>query len=201
MIGRRSARRLALARRLQSRSNKETTHMQAQDLMSHPAVTCQVSDPLTVPAHLMWEHDCGAIPVVREDGKLAGMITDRDLCMAAFTQSRRLDEILVGAVMAKDVISVEPYQRLDEIEQRMAEHQVRRLPVVDSEHRPIGVVSVNDLAIESVQPDTRMTNGPSKVIRTIAAICQPRVPGSERRAAARRADRPQAARAEDVFLR
>jgi CBS domain-containing protein len=178
--------------------------MQAQDLMSHPAVTCHVSDPLTVPAHLMWEHDCGAIPVVREDGKLAGMITDRDICMAAFTQSRRLDEIVVGAVMSKDVISVQPYQRLDEIEQRMTEHQVRRIPVVDSEHRPIGVVSVNDLAIESAQPDTRMTNGPAKVVRALAAICQPRVPRPARRAAADRADRAQAApdsRAEDVFLR
>jgi CBS domain-containing protein len=162
--------------------------MRAQDLMSHPAVTCQVNDPLTIPAHLMWEHDCGAIPVVRDDGKLAGMITDRDICMAAFTQSRRLDEILVGAVMATRVISVRPDQTIDEIEQRMAEHQVRRLPVVDADGRPVGVLSMNDLAIESVQPDTRMTNGPSKIARTLAAICRPHVPERKRRVAMEKPD-------------
>ena len=156
--------------------------MRAQDLMSHPAVTCHVSDPLTVPAHLMWEHDCGAIPVVRDDGKLTGMITDRDICMAAFTQGKRLDEILVSSVMATNVISAEPDQTLDEIERCMAEHQVRRLPVVDSDHRPIGMLSMNDLAIESAQPDTRMADATSKkIVRTLAAISQPREPAPRRR--------------------
>jgi CBS domain-containing protein len=158
--------------------------MRAQDLMSHPAVTCHVNDPLTVPAHLMWEHDCGAIPVVRDDGRLAGMITDRDICMAAFTQGRRLDEILVNAVMASHVISAQANQPLDEVEQRMAEHQVHRIPVVDAEDRPIGVLSIHDLAIESAQPDTRMADGPSKVVGTIAAICRPRVPERRGRAMA-----------------
>jgi CBS domain-containing protein len=155
--------------------------MRAQDLMSHPAVTCDVNDPLSIAAHLMWEHDCGAIPVVRDDGKLAGMITDRDLCMAAFTQGRRLDEILVNAVMARHVISVQPDQPIDEVARLMAEHQVRRLPVVDADLKPVGVISMNDLAIESAQPDTRMKGGPAQIARTLAAICQPRVP--RRRAA------------------
>jgi CBS domain-containing protein len=163
--------------------------MRVQDLMSHPTVTCHVNDPLTVAAHLMWEHDCGALPVVRDDGKLTGMITDRDICMAAFTQGRRLDELLVNAAMAKDVISVHPDQRLDEIEQCMAEHQVRRLPVVDADHKPIGVLSLNDLAIESARPDSLMTDGPSKIARTLAAICQPRVSGRGRRTTTERSAR------------
>jgi CBS domain-containing protein len=178
--------------------------MRAQDLMSHPAVTCHVNDPLTIPAHLMWDHDCGAIPVVRDDGKLAGMITDRDICMAAFTQGRRLDEILVNAVMAQHVISAQPDQTLDEIEQRMAAHQVRRLPVVDSDHKPVGVISMNDLAIESAQPDTRMKDRPSKLVLTLAAICRPRPPGRAPGAAmARPEGRPSVPDldAEAVYLR
>jgi hypothetical protein len=67
--------------------------------------------------------------------------------------------------MAQHVISAQPDQTLDEIEERMAAHQVRRLPVVDADSKPIGVLSVNDLAIESVQPDTRMTNGPRRCSR------------------------------------
>ena len=150
--------------------------MRAQDLMSHPAVTCHVNDPLSIAAHLMWEHDCGAIPVVRDDGQLAGIVTDRDLCMAALTQGRRLDEILVNAVMATHVVTALPDQTVDEVVRLMAEHQVRRLPVIDAEHKPVGVVSINDLAIESAQPDTRMVDGPAKIARTLAAVCQRRVP-------------------------
>ena len=148
--------------------------MRVQDLMSHPAITCYVNDDLNVPAKLMWEHDCGAIPVVRDDGKLAGMITDRDICMAAYTQGRPLSEILVNAVMVQEVIAAEPDQKLGDVVGLMADNQVRRIPVIDSDRKPVGVLSMNDLAIESVQPDTRMKDGPSKIAHTLAAICQPR---------------------------
>ncbi len=148
--------------------------MKVQDLMSHPALTCNVNDDLNVPAKLMWDHDCGVIAVVREDGKLAGVITDRDICMAAYTQGRPLEQILVNAVMSKDVVAARPDQGLAEVERMMCTNQVRRIPVVDGDHRPIGVVSLNDLAIESVEPDTRMADGPSRVARTLAAVCRPR---------------------------
>lgn len=149
--------------------------MRVQDLMSHPAITCDVNDDLNVPAKLMWDHDCGVILVVRGDGKLEGVITDRDICMAAYTQGRSLDQILVNSVMAKHVVSAHPDQKLGEVERMMAEHQVRRIPVVDEDNRPVGVLSLNDLALESVEPDTRMKDGVSKVAHTLAAVCRPRV--------------------------
>jgi CBS domain-containing protein len=180
-----------MARRLQlHHSTFKETRMRAQDLMSHPAVTCHVNDPLTVAASLMWEHDCGALPVVRDGGELAGMITDRDICMAAFTQGRRLDEILVNTAMANHVISAHPDESLDEIEDQMAAHQVRRLPVVDGDGKPIGILSINDLAIESSQPDTRMMNGPSKVVRTLAAIGRSRAPKRRQRNGTEKYGRP-----------
>jgi predicted transcriptional regulator len=107
------------------------------------------------------------------------MITDRDICMAAHTQGRSLGEILVNAVMAKHVISANPDQKLGEVEQLMAENQVRRIPVIDSDRKPVGVLSFNDLAIESVQPDTRMKNGPSKIAHLLATICQHRMQKQE----------------------
>lgn len=149
--------------------------MRVQDLMSHPAITCHVNDDLNVPAKLMWDHDCGVILVVRDEGKLAGVITDRDICMAAYTQGRALDQILVNSVMAQHVISAHPDQKLGEVERLMAEHQVRRIPVVDDDNRPVGVLSLNDLALESVEPDTRMKDGISKVARTLAALCRRRI--------------------------
>ena|ERR1041385_3351171 len=145
--------------------------MLVQDLMSHPAVTCHVNDTAGTAAHLMWEHDCGMIAVVRDDGQLAGVVTDRDLCMAAFTQGRPLDEILVNTAMAQHVVTATPDLKIVEAEQRMAERRIRRLPVIDADGKPIGVIAINDLAIESVQPDTRMINGPSQIGHTLAAIC------------------------------
>ena len=148
--------------------------MRVQDLMSHPAFTCHVNDNLNVPAKLMWEHDCGAIAAVGDDGKIAGMITDRDICMAAYTQGRSLDQILVNAVMANHVIAAHPDEKVAEVERLMAENQVHRIPIIDDDGKPVGILSLNDLAIESVQPDTQMKNGFSKIAHTLAAICRPR---------------------------
>jgi CBS domain-containing protein len=159
--------------------------MRAQDLMNRPAVTCHVNDTLNLVAKLMWDHDCGAIPVVRDDGKVTGIVTDRDICMAAYTQGRPLDAILVNSVMSKDVITAHADDKLREVEERMAQHQIHRVPVVDTDGKPIGMISLNDLALESVEPDTRMKNGVSKIAHTLAAVCQPRT--QKQRAAEQRA--------------
>ena len=148
--------------------------MRVQDLMSHPPVTCHVNDPLNLAAHLLWDHDCGVLPVVTDEGKIAGMITDRDICMAAFTQSRRIDEILANSAMSQHIVTVRPEQSVAEVEELMSRHQVRRLPVVDGDGKPVGVISLSDLALESTRPDTRMKNGLAEVARTLAAVCKPR---------------------------
>lgn len=147
--------------------------MHVQDLMAHPAITCHVNDSLDVAAQKMWDHDCGVLPVLNDEGKVTGMITDRDICMAALTQGRPLHELLVNLAMAKHVIAVGPEQTIGDVEQLMARHQVRRLPVLDAANRPLGVISLNDLAIEAVQPDTRMKHGISTVAHALAAVCQP----------------------------
>ena len=150
--------------------------MLARDLMSHPPITCHVNDAMNLAAHEMWNHDCGAIQVVNDDGKLVGVITDRDICMAAYTQSRPLDELLVNSAMATHVVSVQPHQTLAEVEQLMAAHQIRRIPVVDGDHKPVGMITLNDLARECTRPSTQMKLGSLGVTTTLAAICQPRTP-------------------------
>jgi len=149
--------------------------MRAHDLMTHPAAVCHATDTLNDAAKVMWDHDFGALPIVDDGGKLVGMITDRDICMAAYTQGRPLAEIAVSTVMTKQVIAAHPEQKLGEIEKLMADHQVRRLPVVDHDDKPVGVISLNDLALESAQPDTHMKNGLEKIGRVLSAICRPRL--------------------------
>jgi len=143
-------------------------------LMTSPAVTCHVNDTLNVAAKLMWDHDCGAIPVISDDGKLAGIVTDRDICMAAYTQGRPLSAILINSVMSERVVSAHRDDKLGAIEQQMADHQIRRIPVVDDDNTPIGMITLNDLARESAQRDTRIKNAASKIANTLAAVCRPR---------------------------
>jgi CBS domain-containing protein len=143
--------------------------------MTHSAVTCHIDDTVDRPAQLMWENDCGAIPVVRDDGTLAGMITDRDICMAAYTQGRPLSAIPVTGVMAHHVIAAQMHYMVGEIAELMAQHQIRRMPIVDDHGRPIGMISLSDVATESVEPDTRLKTGVSMVTHTLAAICRPRM--------------------------
>jgi CBS domain-containing protein len=156
--------------------------MRAQDLMTVPAITCHVNDSLKLAAQKMWDGDIGVVAVVNDDGKLTGMLTDRDICMAAYTQSRPLEEMLVNSAMGRHAVSAVPESTVGLLEELMARHQIRRIPIVDAEGKPVGIVSMNDLAIECVQPDTAMKQGPSKVAHTLAAICQHRPQRTEQAA-------------------
>lgn len=146
--------------------------MQVRELMTQPAATCRTTDHLDTPARLMWECDCGSVPVVDEDGRLAGMITDRDITMAAYTTGEPLRSISVGQVMSREVLAVQPDAGIDEVEKLMREGQVRRIPIIDTDGRPKGIVSLNDLA------RTAMLSRPSRadrvLVETLAVICQPR---------------------------
>lgn len=146
--------------------------MRARDLMTYPVITCHVNDSLASVARQMWDHDCGALAVVKDEGVLTSMITDRDICMAAYTQGRPLDEILVHSAMARGVVSATADLGVDEIERMMAEHQIRRIPIVDGEFHPIGMVALADLATECVRPASHLKQG--RLAHTLASIERPR---------------------------
>lgn len=67
--------------------------MKVQDIMTADVETCRLDDTLDRPAAIMWERDCGVVPVVDDESRIVGMLTDRDICMAAYTQGRPLPEI------------------------------------------------------------------------------------------------------------
>lgn len=147
--------------------------MKIRDIMSAPARTCLVTDTLDTAARLMWDHDCGAIPVVDGEGRLAGIVTDRDACMAAFTQGRPLRAIPVTVAMAKKVFHAGPDDSVDAVEHLMAEKKIRRVPVIDADKRPIGVVSLNDVARYTVSAGKKGAFE-HELSETFAAICEPR---------------------------
>ena len=145
--------------------------MRVEQLMNQPAVICHAGDTLHTAARLMWDNDCGVLPVVGDDARVIGVVTDRDACMAAYTQGLPLQAIPVVGAMSRQVFSCRPDQALEDAEKLMAEKQVRRLPVLDGDGRAIGVLSLNDVAREAA---SRPGNGlAAEVAKTLGAIGQP----------------------------
>jgi len=148
--------------------------MRVEEVMHHPVVTCTVDDNLSTAARLMWEQDCGALPVVDREGRVSSMITDRDICMAAYTKGLRLDEIPVRSAMSKELFSCHSADRVTEAEILMREQQVRRLPVVDAEGRPVGILTLSDLARAAGRaPGRRPAAAEADLLKTLAGVCGP----------------------------
>jgi len=134
--------------------------MQIHELMTHAPAVCTTSEPLTRAAQIMWERDCGAVPITDAAGQLVGIVTDRDLCMAAYTQGRALHEIRIADVMstASDALEL------------MNTKAVRRLPVVDAKGRLVGIVSIADCVRAAKSGAAKKPLQESAVFKTVASV-------------------------------
>ena len=144
--------------------------MKIEQLMTRSVQTIGPDERLDRAAQLMWENDCGCLPVVDGELHVIGMITDRDICMAAWTQGRALWELPVRGAMSSRVVTVTPTDATSRAHRLMQEHQVRRVPVVNGDALLVGLVSLNDLAL-AAQPGSRELR-PDEVADTLAAVCR-----------------------------
>ena len=150
--------------------------MRVEDIMSRKVSSCTASDSLERAAKLMWEHDCGCLPVcARGDGadRTVGIITDRDICMHALFRGKPLGELRVEQAMARQLLTCRPDDTLDHAEKVMRGGRVRRLPVVDEHGALIGLISLADLACEAARESSKEIKDISEmeVGDTLAAIC------------------------------
>ena len=100
--------------------------MRTRDLMTSEVATCRSNETESRAAQLMWERDCGTIPVVDESNHVVGMITDRDLCMGAYTSGRPLAELPVTNSMSRDVVSCRATDTVEAALATMGEHRLHR---------------------------------------------------------------------------
>lgn len=151
--------------------------MRVEQLMSRNIHTCDAEADLSRVAQLMWEHDCGCIPIVAAGDELIGVITDRDVAMAAYTQGRPLAQIRVREVMAKPVHTCRPEDDVSIAQKCMRDHQLRRLPITDSTGSLIGLLSLNDLALQASRergPGLRPQVRAIDIAETLAVISRHR---------------------------
>ncbi|MGB3967319.1 MAG: CBS domain-containing protein, partial [Planctomycetota bacterium] len=119
--------------------------MNVKEVMGREIKTIRMVDRLDAAARIMWEHDCGIVPVVDGNQALVGVVSDRDLCMAAYTQGKPLGDIPVTAAMARSVAVSKPDEPVATAMATMQQRQVHRLPVVDARNVVVGMLSTADL--------------------------------------------------------
>ena len=119
--------------------------MKVRDVMTAAAVCCKPETNIGSAVELLWSHDCGMLPVVDNDRKLLGILTDRDICIAMGTRNRLPGDLTVAEVAIPNVFTCGPDDEIHEAVGTMAQNHVRRLPVVDSQGIVQGILSMDDV--------------------------------------------------------
>lgn len=123
--------------------------MKVQDIMTRDVQLCGPDTNLAAAAKMLWDSDCGALPVLNAEGKVIGVITDRDVCMATATKNKPPSEITVWETISGRAHTC---QRSDDIHTALAIMQrelVRRLPVVDDDGVLQGIIAMNDCVLKA----------------------------------------------------
>lgn len=119
----------------------------ARDIMSEAPRSCSPGDNLAAVARMMRDDDIGDVPVIDEQSRLVGMITDRDIVVRGLAEGRDPASTKVGELTKaqKEAVTIGADDDAEEILRTMSSHQVRRLPVIDG-HDLIGIVAQADVA-------------------------------------------------------
>jgi CBS domain-containing protein len=150
--------------------------MAVEALMTRQVASCNLDDTLEQAARIMWDHDCGWLPVcapgASERRRVVGVITDRDICMSALFKGKPLAMLRVADVMSKEVLACRASDTVKQAHELMRRGRVRRAPVLDAEGHLSGAIALADLVRQAIE-STRQgrTTAQLEVGYTLAAIC------------------------------
>jgi CBS domain-containing protein len=145
--------------------------MKVHDIMKHEPCFTSPGAHLAKVGTMMAEAACGFLPVIGDEDRVVGVITDRDLALAVATRDRKPSEIQVRQVMSGEVWACSPDDDIREALSMMRVHRVRRLPVL-AHRRLEGILSLDDVVLEAQAIETESFKGPfySDITRTLKAI-------------------------------
>jgi CBS domain-containing protein len=126
---------------------------QIRDLMTDNPCSIDAEKPVAYAAKMMRDEDVGLAPIVQGD-RLVGTLTDRDIAIRVVAEGRDPESTTVREVASTDLVTIDPEQSLDEALRLMAQHQVRRLPVVEEDGRLVGVLAQADVARQGQDRET-----------------------------------------------
>lgn len=119
--------------------------VRVRDVMTPEPVTLEFSSTVAAAAMTMKGADIGPLPVIGEDGKLCGIVTDRDIVVRVIAEGRDPSKTTVGDIASNDPFCLQPDATVTEAIQLMRDHAIRRVPIVD-QGEPVGIVALGDLA-------------------------------------------------------
>jgi CBS domain-containing protein len=150
--------------------------MKVKDIMTAVVGYCFPDDTLTKAAGIMWKLDCGIVPVVDAEKKVVGVITDRDICIAAATRDLKPSEVLIKQVITAIPQTCAPDDKVKAALKTMRRARLRRLPVTSQEGALLGIISIAD-CIRAVRKKGRSNGAPAKrVLAALKALCDSRPP-------------------------
>jgi CBS domain-containing protein len=148
--------------------------MKVQDVMTKDVKSCRPETNLAVAGAMMWESDCGALPVVDDAGKVMGMLTDRDIAIAVASRGRVASRIAANEVITGRVSSCASDQHIADALAVMKQEKVRRLPVTNRDGVLQGILSINDIVLHADETKGKQATGLSyeEAMSTLKAICE-----------------------------
>lgn len=130
--------------------------MKVKDVMMGTPAVCRAESNLGEAVEILWDRNCGILPVVNGDSKVIGVVTDRDICIALGTRNRLPGEITAGELISGKLFTCEPDDDIRIALATMAQEKVRRLPVVDAKGKLQGILSMDNVVLHA------MPAGPGK---------------------------------------
>lgn len=152
--------------------------MQIKEVMTANPTCCIPSDTAQTAAIIMRDEDTGIVPIVEGKGsrELAGVVTDRDLCVGVIANAASADllNVPVEQCMTTKVISCKPDDDLDAVLDAMQQNQIRRIVVVDDQHRIQGIVSMADLMNRGKVPNDAIRETMKSISKPTGEASKPR---------------------------
>ena len=144
--------------------------MKVKDVMKTDVGFCSTEDNLKKTAEIMRFRDCGVVPIVDEEKRVVGMLTDRDICLAVTARNRKASDVKTKELMSRSVVVCSADDKLEDALRKMRKHQIKRLAAVGEAGELVGVLSIADVLL-SVRKDKHLKK---KVYATLEKISKPR---------------------------
>src|SRR5215510_5082230 len=150
--------------------------MRVEELMTRDVRFCRPQSNLSEAVSIMWDTDCGILPVIDDNGRVMGLITDRDIAIAIATKDRRASEISASEVTSGQVYAVSPGEDIRSALNTMRPGRVRRIPVTVEDGKLVGMLSLNDIVLRAVEVNNRMNPDYTyqDLVGTVREICEHR---------------------------
>jgi CBS domain-containing protein len=143
--------------------------MKVREVMTKAPAYCRGDTSLAAAAEIMWNHNCGFLPVVSPQESVVGVITDRDMCMAMATRNRLPGQVTVQEVSSVIIHSCHPDDDVRKAMETMADKKVRRLPVIDAAGKLEGILSIDDVILYA-ESQARGSVSPEYILSTLRKL-------------------------------